>query len=444
MATGPMTKVLDHLRRSMPPPADGSSDGQLLDDFVARRDEAAFAALVRRHGPMVLGVCRRVVGHRHDAEDAFQATFLVLARKAASVSPRHLVGNWLYGVAYRTALEARRRTHRLHAREQQVSAMPHPLAPAEPDGHELQSLLDQELSRLPEKYRVPVVLCELQSRPRKEVAKQLRLAEGTLSSRLAAARKMLARRLARHGLAFSTGGLALEFSVSNASAAVSPELVLAAVRAATAPAANAVPTPVASLAEGVMKAMFLSKLNVLKVVVVILVLAGTAAGVAVLPGLEGGQSPARAQDTARPAAPAAGALAALKKARSDAARKAFNAVWEQYRMGWHDEEQVYRWSVRVLQAQRQAAANKAARLQAFAAHLHRMKELEQTAPDRMVAETRSPPLGSGKEKFRLTTTKDGSRVAMMVADLRPQEVAVVLTAFYRAEAEVWLTEAKAR
>src|SRR5947209_750068 len=102
MATGPLANVLDHLRRATPPADGDRGDGQLLDDFLARRDEAAFAALVRRHGPMVLGVCRRVVGHRHDAEDAFQATFLVLAHKAAAVSPRSLVGNWLYGVAYRT------------------------------------------------------------------------------------------------------------------------------------------------------------------------------------------------------------------------------------------------------------------------------------------------------------------------------------------------------
>src|SRR5439155_16774598 len=120
-----MHRVLRHLHRAVfLESAARTSDGQLLERFVARQEEAAFAALVERHGPMVLGVCRRVLRNRHDAEDAFQATFLVLVRKAAAVRPRELVGNWLYGVAYRTALEARTVLARRHAKERQVSAMP--------------------------------------------------------------------------------------------------------------------------------------------------------------------------------------------------------------------------------------------------------------------------------------------------------------------------------
>ncbi len=102
------------------------TDGTLLESFLSRRDEGAFAALVRRHGPMVLGVCRRLLRDPHDAEDAFQATFLVAVRKAASVRPRDLFGNWLYGVAYRTALEARARVARRRAKEKQIDDMPHP------------------------------------------------------------------------------------------------------------------------------------------------------------------------------------------------------------------------------------------------------------------------------------------------------------------------------
>src|SRR5262249_42961899 len=145
----------------------GMTDGQLLECFLTRRDEAAFAALVRRHGPMVLGVCRRMLHNPHDAEDAFQATFPVLGRKAATIARRELLGNWLYGVAYRTALDARAAAARRRVREKQVSEMPEPEASASEDvWRDLRPLLDEELSRLPDKYRVPVVLCDLEGRTR--------------------------------------------------------------------------------------------------------------------------------------------------------------------------------------------------------------------------------------------------------------------------------------
>src|SRR5579864_4983839 len=142
---------------------------------------------------MVLGVCRRVIGNLHDAEDAFQAVFLVLAKKAGSLVPRELVGNWLYGVAYRTALQARTKLCRRRARELQVMDMPHPTVSSNFDLLDLHQALDQELCKLPDKYRVPIVLCDLESRPRKDVAGQLQIPEGTLSSRLATGRKLLAR-----------------------------------------------------------------------------------------------------------------------------------------------------------------------------------------------------------------------------------------------------------
>src|SRR5262249_31988078 len=131
------------------------------------------AALVRRHGPMVWGVCRRILGNHHDAEDAFQATFLVLVRKAATIVPRDMVANWLYGVAYQTARKARAMAARRNSRERLVFPMPEAAA-ADGDGwSELWSLLDQELNRLPEKYRAPVVLCDLAGRTYKEAARQL-------------------------------------------------------------------------------------------------------------------------------------------------------------------------------------------------------------------------------------------------------------------------------
>src|SRR6516225_11621793 len=144
---------------------DGTKDGDLLDLYVRQRDEAAFEALVRRHGPMVLGVCRRIAGNAHDAEDAFQATFLVLVRKATTIRPAGMVGNWLHGVAQRTALEARRSAAKRRAKEAQVA--PRTETPDDSLAH-LRRILDQELTRLPDKYRSVLVLCDLEGSTRKE------------------------------------------------------------------------------------------------------------------------------------------------------------------------------------------------------------------------------------------------------------------------------------
>src|SRR5262249_40853037 len=148
--------------------------------FLERRDEAALAALVKRHGPMVWGVCRRLLSH-HDAEDAFQATFLVLVRKAASVVPRRMVGNWLYGVAHHTALQARRTAARRKARERQVTEMPEPAVTDQDLWRDLRPLLDEALSRLPDKYRAVIVLCDLEGKTRRETAGQLGVPEGTVA-----------------------------------------------------------------------------------------------------------------------------------------------------------------------------------------------------------------------------------------------------------------------
>src|SRR5438309_7350788 len=129
MATSPMTRVIKHLRRTaLLQDGAGQTDGQLLVWFIERRDEVSFEALVRRHGPMVWGVCRRLLRNHHDAEDAFQATFLVLVRKAASVLPREMVANWLYGVAYTTAHRAKVATAKRTVKEKQVTLMPEPEA----------------------------------------------------------------------------------------------------------------------------------------------------------------------------------------------------------------------------------------------------------------------------------------------------------------------------
>jgi RNA polymerase sigma factor (sigma-70 family) len=305
MATGRLTEALRHLRRAgLPPDGGGMSDGQLLECFLTRRDEAAFAALLRRHGPMVLGVCRRVLRHTQDAEDAFQAAFLVLARKACSLRQRELLGNWLYGVAYRAALEVRAANASRRRRERQVEGMPEPEAAAPSDvWQELRPLLDRELSRLPEKYRLPVVLCDLEGRKRKDVARQLGIPEGTLSSRLAAARRRLARRLSGRGLALSGGTLAVLVSQNAAPAGVPGPLVIATARAAARlaagpAAAGAVPARVAAVTEGVMRAMLVNRL---KQSLVLLLTAGVlfAAGAGAFHGLAAGQAAAK-EDAPQP------------------------------------------------------------------------------------------------------------------------------------------------
>jgi RNA polymerase sigma factor (sigma-70 family) len=258
----------------------GPTDGQLLGRFIERRDQAAVTALVRRHGPMVWGVCRRILRCRQDAEDAFQATFLVLVRKAGSVRRREMVANWLYGVAHQTALKARAMLARRQARERQA-AVPETEAPQQaapwPDLH---PLLDEELSRLPEKYRVAIVLCDLEGKTRKEGARQLGCPEGTLAGRLTRGRAMLAKRLARRGVAVSGGALALILS-RKASASVPASVVSATIKAASLfaggpAAAGAISAKVAALTEGVLKAMFLTKLRM--VTVLLLVVLGLAAG----------------------------------------------------------------------------------------------------------------------------------------------------------------------
>jgi RNA polymerase sigma factor (sigma-70 family) len=263
-----MQGVLCHIRNmARQASADSQSDAQLLEAFLAHRDEEAIAALVRRHGPMVLGVCRRVLRHTQDAEDAFQATFLVLVRKASSLRSEPRLGNWLYGVAYRTAMKARAMRAKRRIRERQASAAAECASEAQGTWDGLLEHLDAELSRLPEKYRVPVVLCELQGTTRKEAARLLGLPEGTLSWRLARARKLLAARLARHRVALPAGAL-LAACADHTSARVPPSLLAAVTRASVMAAAGQplaagmVSARVISLTEGVLKAMLLTKLKV--------------------------------------------------------------------------------------------------------------------------------------------------------------------------------------
>jgi RNA polymerase sigma factor (sigma-70 family) len=279
MTTARLNRVIQRLREAAAlNGAGGLADADLLDLFLLRRDEAAFAELVRRHGPMVLGVCRRVLRNADDADDAFQATFLILVRRAASVRPRCQVGAWLHGVAYRTALEARRAAAKRVLKE--ASAMPR-TEPPEDVWAELRPVLDRELARLPEKYRVPLLACDLEGKTRKEAASQLGWAEGTVASRLSRARALLTRRMTRHGLALS-GAAALAESARTA--CVPPALAQSTIKAAMglaagrAAAAGLVSAKVAALMQGVMRAVLYTKLKIAAAVLAALAATGVGLG----------------------------------------------------------------------------------------------------------------------------------------------------------------------
>lgn len=274
MAGNDVTELLGQLRQtSLLQEQAGATDGELLQRYVTCRDESAFEALVRRHGPMVLGVCRRILGNDTDVEDAFQATFLILVNKAAAIRSRGAVGNWLYGVAHNTALKAKAMNRVRRTKETAAAALPKTEA-AEVDWQQVQALLDAELSHLPEKYRTPIVLCDLGGTTIKEAGRQLGWPQGTVATRLTRGRALLARRLSQRGLTLSATALAAVLSACAASASLAPTLLSATVKAARLLAAgqtvaSAASPSVAVLLEGVLKAMLLKKLKIAGAVVLL-------------------------------------------------------------------------------------------------------------------------------------------------------------------------------
>jgi RNA polymerase sigma factor (sigma-70 family) len=288
-----LREPLRRLRHALAPAGGAAqSDGQLLGRFLSGRDEGAFEALVRRHGPMVLGLCRRLVRHDQDAEDCFQAAFLVLAQRAGSVRKRASLASWLYGVAYRVALRCRCVAARRQARERQVEEMPQPEVSA-PEPQDWRPLLDEELNALPEKYRAAVVLCDLEGKARKEAARLLGVPEGTLSSRLAQARSLLAGRLSRRGVALSAGALTVALSGGATTAAVPTRLVVSTAKVAALVAAGqsaAVGPHAALLMHEVQKGMLMAKLKVCAALASVTLLLGA-----------GGFAYQAAGQTARPA-----------------------------------------------------------------------------------------------------------------------------------------------
>jgi RNA polymerase sigma factor (sigma-70 family) len=224
MPSSPLEEVLRHLRRSLGAQAARAvSDAELLARFVDAKDDLAAAVLVERHGPMVFGVCRRVLGDVHDAEDAFQATFLVLARRAGTLHRRQSLAGWLYAVAQRVALRARARATLRQVREKGATTMRRAEASDDPSWGELRSVLDEEMARLPEKYRTPLVLCYFQGKHYSEAAKELGLAKSSLGHRVARGRELLRNRLVRRGITLSAGGLAVALT-DNAVASTLPAL----------------------------------------------------------------------------------------------------------------------------------------------------------------------------------------------------------------------------
>lgn len=305
MPTGHAERIMPALRKiALAPQRAARSDGELLTAFVSDRDADAFAELVRRHGRMVLGVCRRVTGDATTAEDAFQAVFLVLARRAACVRPREQVGNWLYGVAYRTALKARTVLARRRSREKQVAVMPERTAPpAAAHWDDIRAAIDEELAALPDKLRLPVVLCDLEGRPQREVAKHLSVPAATLANRLAAARRALAERLSRRGVVLSGGALAGLLGAHGSAHAVPVALAAGTVKAVEAIAAGTAVSAFASagavqLSEGVIRMMLLSKLKAAAVAVVTALALTTGVGLGLVPAAAASDNPEAGARTA--------------------------------------------------------------------------------------------------------------------------------------------------
>jgi RNA polymerase sigma factor (sigma-70 family) len=270
MADAQLGLVVHYLRRMTASDASGSlSDGQLLERFAAGRDEAAFDLLVRRHGPLVLSVCRRILPNVHDAEDAFQATFLVLVRNAAAIHKRESVSSWLYGVAYRVAVRAKVGNTRRRLHERQASATLTGSMPPDPGDdaawRDLGPVLDEEVQRLPAVYRTPFVLCYLEGKTNEEAAELLGCPKGTIVSRLARARERLRFRLSRRGLALAAGALAAGLTEATASAAPPAALVQDTVAVALAflqgTAGESLPATVAALTEGTLRAAWWHKLK---------------------------------------------------------------------------------------------------------------------------------------------------------------------------------------
>ncbi|HVE43152.1 MAG TPA: sigma-70 family RNA polymerase sigma factor [Planctomycetota bacterium] len=284
--------------------SDPATDRALLDRFVDERDEKAFSELVLRHGPLVMGVCRRVLGNATDAEDAFQATFIVLSKKAASIRRLDSISSWLHGVAVRISLKARSMAGNRRAHERRLAEMTPSLTPEVRETlPQLRPILDQELNELPSKYRDPLVLCYLEGKTNEGAAKSIGCPIGTMSRRLDKARELLRGRLVGRGVAVSGATLGLLLAEKAAfAAAVPPALAASAAKVAVLAAAGeaAVSASVALLVKGALKSLVAAQMKVAAAALLSVGLLGSAAGVVTYRALTSeAEDPSVASDLAR-------------------------------------------------------------------------------------------------------------------------------------------------
>jgi RNA polymerase sigma factor (sigma-70 family) len=407
--------VAENLRKALAPDAGTApSDADLLRRWMEDRDQAAFELLVYRHGPMVLATCRRVLRDAHEAEDATQAAFLALARKAGSIARREAVAGWLYRVAYRAALQARDRLARRPAQAERALQAATVVPSDDLVWRDLRPVLDGEVARLPTKLRVAFVLCHLEGRSNEEAAGELRCPVGTVLSRLARARERLRFRLSRRGLALSAGAVAAASAHAVTPAALAASTVRAAMLFVSEGAGAAGLSPdVACLAQGLLRDMTMTKLRTMAAVLLAVLGAGVGTGVAF--GLKAVEQPGAAErpkEAAGQRAQAEGAEAALKKALVEEARKVYEQDVRQLKVAFDiAAEDVYRWSRRWLEAQMDLAVNKEERMAALRDHLGRMKDLE---------------------KVMTAAARAGQR----------READAAAGRYYRAQAELWLARAK--
>lgn len=403
-----------------------TTDRELLERFLQRREEAAFAALIERHGPMVFGVCRRVLRDEHEAEDAFQATFLVLARRAASIRRRDAVSHWLYGVAYRVASKLKARTFARREKEKVLAQLPSALPNSDPIPlviwRELRVVLDEELSQLPDKYRAPIVLCYLQGKTNEGAAKELGWSAGSMSKRLAAGKEMLRERLEKRGMALTTGFLFGAISPGVASAAVSPAVATATVKAVLfgvagkAAAAGLISANAALLTEGVLKAMFMNKLKTTVLVLFGVGALSSGSGIVAYNTLGLGGQENQQEAPQKPEPKAAGPstekrLAELRKAKREAVAEEWEARWQEFIAGRGTIEIALDCARRLLNSERELAATKPDQIAVLERHVKKMKEMDEIAVARV-------------EAGRIHTM-EGKQIE-----------------YHRLEAEIWLEEAK--
>lgn len=396
MKYGQMQQVVGWLRGlTREPTADGMSDQRLLNSFIARRDESAFAALMQRHGPMVLGVCRRVLRDPHDAEDAFQATFLVLARRAGSITNPDALAGWLYGVAYRTSLKARGAVQRRRGRETSGVAADHPdNAGAGDQAHKTAVALHHELNRLPSKYRVPLVLCYLEGMSNDEAAAQLGCPVGTLRSRLSRARQRLRVKLLRRGLEVPGSALVPSLPLT-----APPSTLITATARAAVPFAvrnteirGLLSARVIELAEGGLKTMFLAKLKITIAILLIIGGVGTAVGVAASRRIS---VPAAAQAVATDLKKETLNADTEKRKQAELrdkkmlqeqiqiAREVADIRVKEYLQGVITLDVLFESARCLRDVELEASKTKAERVAALEHHLTRMKDIEQTNKDRL-------------------------------------------------------------